>query len=871
MADTLKKVVKDLPPDEGEYQSLKEKQNQVDALAAPVTPALKPVVEPGPPELVNPMAQYGSRQGEVRYAVDKAGNLTPIAVPQEPVMLAPVAPAPVAPAPAPRSGMKPIIPTSLSQPMQENAIPVYDRGGDVVGGTNNNARVVGGTNNNERPSVGMRPIPLYDKGGDVKMSSGGVSIPDKPEYKMTVVAPPDRPEDYMPRYGSEAAVANRPDVAKPVIQMKPIPLYDDGGDVDVNDGKHQVAIVQEGERVLTPDENAQYKAEHSAQGAPVGFSGMVLPNDKNVQPEWDSEHKPTNKVYPGGARMSIDNASIDEGTGDKEHFPTAAPTEANAKEPTPRKEERGTPDQREHLDNAVKNELGKGNFVGAGTALIQKNNLPKIDMDNLQTPSAFQRPGEPTLQMPGAGATPQGPAAPTAAPTPLAGKAAYHAKIQDYDTRYQALMDKAAETGDPQYSTKAEQVKAAKESYLQAHPWGSPESAHPGILGHIGHIASTVGNIAGDIVAPGLMAITPGTDIHKAIERGQTEQRIKEGEAEVRAQQNANTAENSAKNTGTVSQQEAAALRDKAAADATGDPKKIAVADRALADAKQAVIDARPLAKVPTGDEPLGAELVTQYNKELADRYQVLHPGGTLPQEFMLPPNATANDYNRRHTAMEGVEKATGVQTQLDTANQQKEQQAAAHKEEQAGKVYDDYTKQVDKVSTPMEAVSARTTLLLHNLDARNKQSDAQVAPELLSIASGGVGSGLRMNEAEISRVVGGRSIWDALIAAANKVREGEGTFSDEQRAEMHKIGEYIYDRSAAVTTVYSDAKDRMLADKGNSDKVRKDYNDAKRIANQIVREGIVPQGGKPKDGDFVFHNGQVLIVKGGKGYPALQ
>ena len=347
MADTLKKVVKDLPPDEGEYQSLKEKQNQVDALAAPVTPALKPVVEPGPPELVNPMAQYGSRQGEVRYAVDKAGNLTPIAVPQEPVMLAPVAPAPVAPAPAPRSGMKPIIPTSLSQPMQENAIPVYDRGGDVVGGTNNNARVVGGTNNNERPSVGMRPIPLYDKGGDVKMSSGGVSIPDKPEYKMTVVAPPDRPEDYMPRYGSEAAVANRPDVAKPVIQMKPIPLYDDGGDVDVNDGKHQVAIVQEGERVLTPDENAQYKAEHSAQGAPVGFSGMVLPNDKNVQPEWDSEHKPTNKAYPGGARMSIDNASIDEGTGDKEHFPTAAPTEASAKEPTPKEEERGTPDQRE--------------------------------------------------------------------------------------------------------------------------------------------------------------------------------------------------------------------------------------------------------------------------------------------------------------------------------------------------------------------------------------------------------------------------------------------------------------------------------------------------------------------------------------------
>jgi hypothetical protein len=320
-----------------------------------------------------------------------------------------------------------------------------------------------------------------------------------------------------------------------------------------------------------------------------------------------------------------------------------------------------------------------------------------------------------------------------------------------------------------------------------------------------------------------------------------------------------------------VSQQYAQALREKAAADQSGDTTKIAAADRAVADAKAAVDESKPVAKVPTGDEPLGPELVTQYNKELADRYQVLNPGKQLPQEFMLPPTATANDYNRRHTAMEGVEKATGVKTQQDTTNEQKTAAAAVHKEEHAGKLYDDYNKQVEKNSAPMEAISARTTLLLHNLDAKDKQSDAQVAPELLSIASGGVGSGLRMNEAEISRVVGGRSVWDSLIAVANKVREGEGTFSDEQRLQMHKIGEYIYDRAAAVTTVYSDVKDHMLAHKDSPDQVRKDYNDAKRIANQIIRQGIVPQGGKPKDGDFVFHNGQVLIVKGGKGYPALQ
>ena len=224
MADTLKKVLKELPPGESEDQGIKEYQKQVNALSAPIVPTKAAPVEPGPPELINPTAQYGSRQGEVRYAVDKAGNLTPIAVPQEPVMLAPVSPAPVAPAPAPRSGMKPIIPASLSQPMQENSLPVYDNGGDV------------------------------------KMTSGGKPVEKKPEHKMTVVAPPDKPEDYMPRYGSEAAVANRPAVAQPSVGMKPIPLYDDGGDVDVNDGKHQVAIVQNGEKVLTPEEAEQYRA-----------------------------------------------------------------------------------------------------------------------------------------------------------------------------------------------------------------------------------------------------------------------------------------------------------------------------------------------------------------------------------------------------------------------------------------------------------------------------------------------------------------------------------------------------------------------------------------------------------------------------------
>ena len=661
----------------------------------------------------------------------------------------------------------------------------------------------------------------------------GGKLEENDDHKMTIKAGPLKPEDYLSRYGSEAAVANRPDIKEPGVGMKTIPLYDEGGYVDVNDGKHQVAVLQDGERVLTPDEAEQYRAEHPEAAKPT--------EETTKQPTEVATNTPTPKLSRLGGSVE-----------------SPKPTEEAQEKPVEEKPK-----------------LTYGHILADNW--LKSNGMPSV-VDMLKAPKEFNQgtPDQSTAPQGEAPAAPQGGLKPIALPdtaSPAApaptGKEAFHQKIAAYDKEYQDAMDKAAQTNDPQYSLQAARIKEAKLAYENQHPWGAKESAHPGVLGKIGHVAEMVAQRTPFGIAP-IVSTIPGSEGYRAAEAQGLQGTTTADQRAATEQQNANTAETSAKNAGTNGQQYAQSLRDLAAAEATHDPAKIAVAQRAADDAKKALDESKPVAKIPTGDEPLGSELVTQYNRELADRYQVLNPGKQLPQEFMLPPTATANDYNRRHTAMEGVEKATGVQSQLNTANQQKTEAAAVHKEEHAGKLYDDYNKQVDKVSAPMEAISSRATLLLHNLDAKDKQADAQVAPELLSIASGGVGSGLRMNEAEISRVVGGRSVWDSLIAMANKVREGEGTFSDEQRLQMHKIGEYIYDRAAAVTTVYSDAKDRMLSDKSNEDAVRKDYNDAKRIANQIVRQGIVPAGTRPKDGEFIFHDGRVLIVKGGKVYPAI-
>jgi len=88
------------------------------------------------------------------------------------------------------------------------------------------------------------------------------------------------------------------------------------------------------------------------------------------------------------------------------------------------------------------------------------------------------------------------------------------------------------------YETQLERLQAQKE-----HPWGTEEN-HPGRLGRIGHVLGQIGNIAGDVVAPGVMANIPGTALNReaqihaieprleAARRGESEAGLKKVQAE---------------------------------------------------------------------------------------------------------------------------------------------------------------------------------------------------------------------------------------------------------------------------------------------------------------------------------------------------
>jgi hypothetical protein len=75
-------------------------------------------------------------------------------------------------------------------------------------------------------------------------------------------------------------------------------------------------------------------------------------------------------------------------------------------------------------------------------------------------------------------------------------------------------------------------IDIAKANYELAHPWGSMESAHPGLGGKIGHAFGMIGNVAGQAFAPGLAQAIPGSRANILEQRAQGEAAIKEATAE---------------------------------------------------------------------------------------------------------------------------------------------------------------------------------------------------------------------------------------------------------------------------------------------------------------------------------------------------
>ena len=128
---------------------------------------------------------------------------------------------------------------------------------------------------------------------------------------------------------------------------------------------------------------------------------------------------------------------------------------------------------------------------------------------------------------------------------------------------------------------------------------------------------------------------------------------------------------------------------------------------------------------------------------------------------------------------------------------------------------YDKRNAELNAIGKPIADLNQRLGRLNDTIAQNSPQADALVAPELLTVMAGGAGSGLRMNEAEIARIVGGRSKWQDLQAAINKWKtdpKAARSITTEQQQQIHALVKTVGDKLQQKQDIMNDAYQQLSA-----------------------------------------------------------
>lgn len=345
----------------------------------------------------------------------------------------------------------------------------------------------------------------------------------------------------------------------------------------------------------------------------------------------------------------------------------------------------------------------------------------------------------------------------------------------------------------------------------------------------------------GDVIAPNVMREIPGTELHHEQLLNQSEGRLgtelgNEEKQTTVAKTGADTGEAVAR--GNLAQAQADALKNPK----TGlTPEETTIHDLMTGE------NGQPRTNPDTQKPYTYLEAYTKMNEA---KEGVKPPKETTPEQQFI------TDYQKKNPAS-SIADAVKAYT-LATTRPEKAGEASARSD----KSYTYNNNKLDTLGKPIEDAEARMGRLRDSLAAGTPQADALIAPELLTIMAGGMGSGLRMNEAEISRVVGGRSKWQSLEAALNQWRldpTKANSITPEQRQQIRALVDAVNVKLQAKQKALDDAREGLL----NSDdpkEHRKIVTAAHHALTQVDEGGGGNQPTAPKAGavenGFRFNGG---------------
>jgi hypothetical protein len=254
-----------------------------------------------------------------------------------------------------------------------------------------------------------------------------------------------------------------------------------------------------------------------------------------------------------------------------------------------------------------------------------------------------------------------------------------------------------------------------------------------------------------------------------------------------------------------------------AAAQASGDPGAI----QAAAEKNRATIG--PLAqKLQMGGSPEWQEKNQRKGIAQAEGTAIVDPvSGTVISPASPRRETRSVDEQIAAATLAGddatVQKLLQVKRQAASAARDPEAAAArvaARGDARLDKSYQFNSAELERTAKPLTDQAERFGRLVETVNQKTPQADALIAPELLTVMAGGSGSGLRMNEAEISRVIGGRSKMEGLKAALNKWSLDPSkalSVTDEQRKEIGLLLAAMRDRISAKSTALDDARNGLV------------------------------------------------------------
>ncbi len=358
-------------------------------------------------------------------------------------------------------------------------------------------------------------IEVYDKSGEVKTSST-----DTPDIYMTHVEHPENAEnaekikeqEQLKQLQQEQKV--RRERLTNVASASPLGLaYDCGGRIEVYDESGVVSTDEEHDDPAKEAAYHQAAAEVHAEEAEkhkANDNAIMnnMPLTRSAQDAPRAQDAPLNMDNAKPLSPVVTEASNKTSLAPRSSQMSRLPLNVAPEAPKPAEQsETQAPDIQAiiHQDKVDAAKKGHEGLSDLGLAMIHENAFKKDSPDL----------GAPTTAIPKYA----GPGKPVPAGQPIPAKQLledeFKYKRQDYDKRIQAAMD----LGTPEGDREAASLALAKQHFDKMNPYGSAAN-HPGLLGKIEHGLAKAGNIAGNIVAPGTMALIPGTEMNKGVTTG---------------------------------------------------------------------------------------------------------------------------------------------------------------------------------------------------------------------------------------------------------------------------------------------------------------------------------------------------------------